>query len=51
MCVFEFTGMSGGPRHLHHDQDEWVYVVNGEFSLKLAMRNAIWAMVRAFSSA
>lgn len=31
MCVFEFTGLSGGPPHLHHDQDEWIYVVEGEF--------------------
>ncbi len=31
MCVFEFTGASGGPPHRHHDQDEWVYVVEGEF--------------------
>jgi quercetin dioxygenase-like cupin family protein len=31
MSVFEFTGTSSGPRHLHQDQDEWVYVVNGEF--------------------
>ena len=31
MCVFEFTGASGGPPHLHHDQDEWIYVVEGEF--------------------
>jgi DNA-binding transcriptional MerR regulator/quercetin dioxygenase-like cupin family protein len=31
MCVFEFTGGGGGPRHLHHDQDEWIYVIDGEF--------------------
>jgi len=31
MCVFEFTGRGCGPRHLHRDQDEWVYVVDGEF--------------------
>jgi DNA-binding transcriptional MerR regulator/quercetin dioxygenase-like cupin family protein len=31
MCVFEFTGASGGPPHLHHDQDEWTYIVEGEF--------------------
>jgi DNA-binding transcriptional MerR regulator/quercetin dioxygenase-like cupin family protein len=28
MCVFEFSG--GWPRHLHHDQDEWLYVIDGE---------------------
>jgi len=31
MCVFEFTGLSGGPPHIHHAQDEWIYVVEGEF--------------------
>src|SRR6202171_1193710 len=30
MCVFEFTGMGGGPRHLHHEQEEWIYVIDGE---------------------
>ena len=30
MCIFEFTGTGGGPRHLHHEQDEWIYVVDGE---------------------
>ena len=30
MCVFEFTGSSSGPRRLHRDQDEWIYVVCGE---------------------
>lgn len=33
MCVFEFTGKSGGPRHLHYDQDEWIYVVDGDFEI------------------
>ena len=28
MCVFEFTG-GGGPKHLHHEQDEWIYVLDG----------------------
>ena len=36
MCVFEFTGKSGGPRHLHHEQDEWIYVVDGEFDFHIA---------------
>jgi DNA-binding transcriptional MerR regulator/quercetin dioxygenase-like cupin family protein len=35
LCVFEFTGNSGGPRHLHHDQDEWVYVLEGEFEFEV----------------
>ena len=35
MCVFEFTGGSCGPRHLHYDQDEWIYVVDGEFKFEV----------------
>lgn len=35
MCVFEFTGKGSGPRHLHSDQDEWVYVIDGEFEFEL----------------
>jgi len=31
MCIFEFTGASGGPRHVHHEQDEWIYVIDGEY--------------------
>lgn len=34
MSVFEFTG-GGWPRHLHHDQDEWIYVVEGEFEFQV----------------
>ena len=30
MCVFEFAGGGGGPRHLHHHQDEWIYILDGE---------------------
>ncbi len=35
MCAFEFTGGGGGPRHLHHDQDEWIYIVDGEFEFQV----------------
>ena len=35
MAVFEFTGYGGGPRHLHNDQDEWIYVVDGEFEFQV----------------
>ncbi len=38
MCVFEFTGVSGGPRHLHNDQDEWIYVIEGEFQFDVGDR-------------
>jgi hypothetical protein len=35
MSAFEFTGHGGGPRHLHHEQDEWIYVVDGELEIEL----------------
>jgi DNA-binding transcriptional MerR regulator len=38
MCVFEFTGASSGPRHLHLDQDEWIYVIAGEFNFEVGDR-------------
>jgi DNA-binding transcriptional MerR regulator/quercetin dioxygenase-like cupin family protein len=38
MCVFEFTGASGGPPHLHHDQDEWIYVVEGELEFHVGSK-------------
>jgi DNA-binding transcriptional MerR regulator len=31
VCIFEFT--TGWPCHLHHEQDEWVYVVDGDLDL------------------
>jgi len=30
MCVFEFTGSNSGPQRRHRDQDEWIYVLDGE---------------------
>ena len=33
LCVFEFT--SGWPRHRHRDQDEWIYVIEGEFAFEV----------------
>ncbi len=35
MCVFEFTGSGSGPKHLHHDQDEWIYILEGEFVFEI----------------
>jgi DNA-binding transcriptional MerR regulator/quercetin dioxygenase-like cupin family protein len=35
MCVFEFNCNAGGPRHLHYDQDEWIYVIDGEFKFQV----------------
>ncbi len=35
MSVFEFTGSGGGPRHLHFEQDEWIYVLRGEIDVEI----------------
>jgi DNA-binding transcriptional MerR regulator/quercetin dioxygenase-like cupin family protein len=35
MCVFEFNCKSGGPRHLHPEQDEWIYVIDGRFEFQV----------------
>jgi DNA-binding transcriptional MerR regulator/quercetin dioxygenase-like cupin family protein len=37
-CAFEFTCRSGGPQHSHHDQDEWVYVIDGDFEFHVGRR-------------
>jgi mannose-6-phosphate isomerase-like protein (cupin superfamily) len=34
MCAFEFTGR-GWPRHLHHNQDEWIYILEGDFEFRI----------------
>ena len=38
MCIFEFSGSGGGPPHRHHDQDEWVYVIEGTFDFVLGKK-------------
>jgi len=38
MCVFEFMGSSSGPRRLHRDQDDWIYVVDGELMFVVGER-------------
>ena len=38
MCVFEFIGGSCGPRHLHYAQDEWIYIIEGEFKFDVGDR-------------
>ena len=38
MSVFEFTGGGASPRHLHHEQDEWIYVVEGEFEFQVGSK-------------
>ena len=38
LCAFEFTCHSGGPRHRHRDQDEWLYVIDGQFEFHVGQR-------------
>ena len=38
MCVFEFTGTASGPKHFHHAQDEWIYVVDGVVDFELGKK-------------
>jgi len=37
LLVFQHTNMGKGgpPRHVHHEQDEWFYVVAGEFAAEV----------------
>lgn len=37
MFVYEHkdVGRGGPPRHLHHDQDEWLYALAGEFVVEI----------------
>ena len=37
MCVFEVSN-TGWPRHVNRDQDEWVYVVDGEAELEIGKK-------------
>ena len=45
MCAFEFNGR-GWPRHLHHKQDEWIYILEGE----LVTNNFVLGRANPFSS-
>lgn len=36
LCVFEVAG--GWPRHMHHDQDVWLYVIEGEVALEIGQK-------------
>ena len=38
MSVFEFRGRGGWPAHSHHEQDEWLYVVDGEIACEVGDR-------------
>ena len=36
LCIFEIA--TGWPRHLHREQDEWVYVVEGEVEIEVGTK-------------
>jgi mannose-6-phosphate isomerase-like protein (cupin superfamily) len=40
LLVFEHNGIreGGPPRHVHYAQDEWFYVVEGEFAFEVGDR-------------
>ena len=38
LSVFEFRGRGGWPRHFHHAQDEWLYVVDGAIDCEIGGR-------------
>jgi len=38
MCVFEFKGLGSGPRRVHRNQDEWIYVIDGELTFVVGER-------------
>jgi len=38
MAAFEFTGTNSGPRHLHYEQDEWLYIVRGDFHFEVGSK-------------
>lgn len=38
LSVFEFRGKGGWPQHLHREQDEWLYVVDGEIACEVGDR-------------
>jgi mannose-6-phosphate isomerase-like protein (cupin superfamily) len=37
MSAFEMK-ISGWPRHAHYEQDEWIYVIDGEFEIHIGKR-------------
>jgi DNA-binding transcriptional MerR regulator/quercetin dioxygenase-like cupin family protein len=36
LCIFEFTGSSSGPRAAHFEEDEWIYIIEGELDFEVA---------------
>jgi quercetin dioxygenase-like cupin family protein len=40
IAIFEFSGLGGWPRHLHREQDESIYVIDGELELEIASKRS-----------
>jgi DNA-binding transcriptional MerR regulator/quercetin dioxygenase-like cupin family protein len=38
LSIFEVHGTHSGPRHVHHEQDEWVYILEGLFDFEVGDR-------------
>ena len=38
LAVFEFTGSSSGPRAAHMEEDEWIYLVEGELDFVIGQK-------------
>jgi quercetin 2,3-dioxygenase len=40
LCIFEFTGSGAGPRAAHLEQDEWIYIIEGEFDFVIGKKRS-----------
>jgi quercetin dioxygenase-like cupin family protein len=38
LALFEFSCRAGGPEHLHLHQDEWIYILDGDFECRLGKK-------------
>lgn len=38
LAIFEFTGSGSGPRAVHLEQDEWIYIVEGELDFVIGSK-------------
>src|SRR5262249_5812048 len=40
LCVFEFAGSGSGPRVAHLEQDEWIYIIEGELDFVIGKKRS-----------
>ena len=38
LAIFEFVGSGGGPRAAHLQEDEWIYIIEGEFDFVIGAK-------------